>query len=94
MRWPQPRHDASKTGELGQTSMSGGSETQAAPASDAEPQTKWEAFKDKVSDTVSSMRENAREEVGTRDAHRYTMYRSLATACALTVSGQSRRPRR
>lgn len=44
--------------------MSGGSDTQSAPASDPEPQSKWEAFKEKVGDTVSSMRENAREEVG------------------------------
>lgn len=51
--------------------MASGSDTQSALANDDEPQSKWEAFKDKVGDTVSSMRENAREEVGVFIVHRY-----------------------
>ncbi|EPT03539.1 hypothetical protein FOMPIDRAFT_1047071 [Fomitopsis schrenkii] len=66
-----PRHDASKTGELERGPMASGSDTQSALANDDEPQSKWEAFKDKVGDTVSSMRENAREEVGVFIVHRY-----------------------
>ncbi|TFY59353.1 hypothetical protein EVJ58_g5828 [Rhodofomes roseus] len=51
-----PRHDASKSGELGQSNDG------AQPAGDSEQQSKWGSFKDKVGDTISSMRENARDE--------------------------------
>ena len=65
--------------------MSGGSDgTQSAPAHDAEPQSKWEAFKEKVGETVSSMRENAREEVSY--LHFTRRLRANSRCCIMAVS--------
>ncbi|KAH9913367.1 uncharacterized protein B0H18DRAFT_1049205 [Fomitopsis serialis] len=47
-----PRHDASKTGELDPPD---GAQSSGEPS-------KWESFKDKVGDTISSMKQNARDE--------------------------------
>lgn len=51
--------------------MSVDSDNQSTPTNDAEPHSKWESFKEKVEDTVSSMRENARDEVSIHVAHQH-----------------------